>query len=368
MSPMPAARLGDQTAHGGTIVVGFPMVLIENMPAARMGDMHACPMCDGPKPHVGGPILQGSMGVLIGNMPAARVMDQCTCVGPPDMIVKGAAMVLIGDGAPAGAGGSGSSGSGQAQVEEQSADSTQVSESQSSSQEASEEVEDHFIDVEFVDSGGKSITDTQYSMADPSGNESGGVIGGGVIGTGVEPGNYEIGLHAIVSTAWSQTSAKVGDTVTMKAETAGIEDGSKARLEVWIHDPNYAPRMLTFLETEVNGNKFEGDWKIEIDEAFIQIVEEKEKLGQYSSPSYYFVAIAKGFSKRSGMLTVTDDVEIKLKDKDGNAVPDKKYKMYLPTGEVRQGRLDGSGYAKETDVPAGRVRVAFDVRDESWSG
>ncbi len=367
MSPMPAARMGDSCAHGGTIVSGFPMVLIEGMPAARVTDMHVCPMFDGPKPHVGGPILKGSMGVLIGNMPAARVMDQCTCVGPPDMIVKGATKVLIGDGGAGGGGGSASSSSGSAEAESQTAEETEIGESQDETSAASEQTEDHFLDVQFVDSGGNPITDCQYSMTDPNSNESGGILGGGVAATGVEPGNYEIGLHSIISTAWSQTSAKVGETVTMTAETAGIDDGTKARLEVWIHDPNYSTRMLTFVETQVSGNKIEGDWKIEISESLIQIVEEKEQLGQYSSPSYYFIATAKGFTKRSGMLTVTDDVEIKLKDKDGNAVPDKKYKLYLPTGEVRQGRLDGSGYAKETDVPAGRVRVAFDVRDESWS-
>jgi uncharacterized Zn-binding protein involved in type VI secretion len=70
-------------------------------PAARVGDMHVCPMCDGPKPHVGGPIMPvGCPTVLIGGMPAARIGDMATCVGPPDMIVKGEPTVLIG-GSPA---------------------------------------------------------------------------------------------------------------------------------------------------------------------------------------------------------------------------------------------------------------------------
>jgi uncharacterized Zn-binding protein involved in type VI secretion len=70
-------------------------------PAARVGDMHTCPMSDGPKPHVGGPILPpGCPTVLIGGMPAARIGDMVTCVGPPDMIVKGEPTVLIG-GSPA---------------------------------------------------------------------------------------------------------------------------------------------------------------------------------------------------------------------------------------------------------------------------
>jgi uncharacterized Zn-binding protein involved in type VI secretion len=93
-----AARMGDFTVHGGTIIVGFPMVLIGGQPAARVGDMHTCPMSDGPKPHVGGPIMPpGSMSVFIGGMPAARATDKAICVGPPDTIVKGCFNVFIGD-------------------------------------------------------------------------------------------------------------------------------------------------------------------------------------------------------------------------------------------------------------------------------
>lgn len=64
-------------------------------PAARIGDMHTCPIVV-PPPHVGGPIALGEFTVLIGGMPAARVGDMCICVGPPDTIVKGSGTVLIG--------------------------------------------------------------------------------------------------------------------------------------------------------------------------------------------------------------------------------------------------------------------------------
>ena len=68
-------------------------------PAARLTDMHTCPMVTPglpPIPHVGGPVTgPGAPTVLIGKMPAAVMGDICVCVGPPDSIVKGSATVLI---------------------------------------------------------------------------------------------------------------------------------------------------------------------------------------------------------------------------------------------------------------------------------
>lgn len=66
-------------------------------PAARIGDMHVCPMSTGPVPHVGGPISGPCVPtVLIGKMPAAVIGDMAVCVGPPDTIAAGSATVLIG--------------------------------------------------------------------------------------------------------------------------------------------------------------------------------------------------------------------------------------------------------------------------------
>jgi uncharacterized Zn-binding protein involved in type VI secretion len=71
------------------------------LPAARVSDMHLCPMVTGLVPHVGGPILPpGGITVLIGGLPAARVGDMALCVGPPDVIALGSMTVTIG-GSPA---------------------------------------------------------------------------------------------------------------------------------------------------------------------------------------------------------------------------------------------------------------------------
>ena len=65
-------------------------------PAARISDMHVCPMVTGTVPHVGGPIALGCMTVLIGKMPAARIGDMCVCTGPPDTVAAGSGTVMIG--------------------------------------------------------------------------------------------------------------------------------------------------------------------------------------------------------------------------------------------------------------------------------
>lgn len=67
------------------------------LPAARLTDMHVCPMITVLVPHVGGPVVgPGCPTVLIGGLPAARVGDMAVCVGPPDVIALGAFTVLIG--------------------------------------------------------------------------------------------------------------------------------------------------------------------------------------------------------------------------------------------------------------------------------
>jgi uncharacterized Zn-binding protein involved in type VI secretion len=68
------------------------------MPAARIGDMHVCPMVTPglpPIPHVGGPIILGAPTVLTGKIPQSRVSDTCVCVGPPDIIAKGSMTVFV---------------------------------------------------------------------------------------------------------------------------------------------------------------------------------------------------------------------------------------------------------------------------------
>ena len=93
----PAARVSDQTSHGGQIIgPGVPTVLIAGLPAAVVNDQTVCPLVDGTVPHVGGPIVTGSATVMIGGRPAARVGDVNVENGSSATIITGAFSVLIG--------------------------------------------------------------------------------------------------------------------------------------------------------------------------------------------------------------------------------------------------------------------------------
>lgn len=88
-----AARVGDTTAHGGTVVgPGVATVLVAGQPAAVVGDTHAC-VIPSPPPHPPTtPFVAGSATVLIQGRPALRAGDACACgasvvVGSPTVVI-----------------------------------------------------------------------------------------------------------------------------------------------------------------------------------------------------------------------------------------------------------------------------------------
>jgi uncharacterized Zn-binding protein involved in type VI secretion len=95
-----AARVGDMTSHGTPLGPGpgSPNVLIGGMPAWRAkSDFHTCPLVSGTVPHGGGVVAMGSTTVLINNLPAARQGDMITeGGGGPNSIVMGCPTVMIG--------------------------------------------------------------------------------------------------------------------------------------------------------------------------------------------------------------------------------------------------------------------------------
>lgn len=94
-----AARVGDMTSHGTPLGpgIGSVNVLIGGKPAWRAtADTHVCPLVTGVVPHVGGVVALGSTTVLINNLPAARQGDMVVEAGPPNSIAMGEPTVIIG--------------------------------------------------------------------------------------------------------------------------------------------------------------------------------------------------------------------------------------------------------------------------------
>ncbi|MBU8933909.1 MAG: PAAR domain-containing protein [candidate division Zixibacteria bacterium] len=367
----PAARLGDMTAHGGTIVIGAPTVLIGGQPAACVGDMHVCPMVTPgvpPIPHVGGPIIPpGAVTVLICGRPAACVGDMATCVGPPDTIIPpGCPTVLIGPGGGGGggAGGGGGSGGGTAEGEADGdtgdlGESVDSAGSSGSGGEESTEGEIHFLDVKFTDKAGHPITGVGYKMTDPDSNVSRGSVTGGIKNSDAKEGNYEIALRAITGTKWSADSARDGETVKMQVETSGFDDDTAAVVQVWQRDYNRADKCIKKIEDQtVQSDKIEIDWVYEYSEnqggVFPQTAREP-----YSSPVFYFTVKVASLTSRSDLLEYKDWIEIELLNEDDSPAADTPYEVHFSNGEVRNGNLDSDGRAREERVPTCTHEVRF---------
>jgi uncharacterized Zn-binding protein involved in type VI secretion len=356
----PAARLGDMTAHGGSIVVGLPTVLIGGMPAARVGDMHVCPMLNPgvpPPPHVGGPIMMGSPMVLIGGMPAARMGDMVTCAGPPDTIMLGCMTVLIGEGGSGSASGGGSGMSAAAAAQASAANATAGSKESTTKHE-------HWVEYKFADKAGLPVSGIAYEFTGPGGVKSESVLqlDGRVARDALSKGQCAVVLRSVFNAKWAKNKAEVGQKVKLTADVEGFDDGTPATVQIYRRDiqgPDYA---IETIETKVDRKKVEIEWEYAVSEIPEKTAEGDVVLDRFSAPEYYGDVLVKQCKSRSDLLGLEDWIEIKLKDEKGKAIGNKKITVHLPNGEIRKGSLDGSGYVKIKDLPPGPVKVLVDPR------
>lgn len=350
----PAARMGDTTAHGGTVTLGNPMVMIGKMPASALGDMHVCPMCTGPVPHVGGPITLGSMGVLVGKKPAARLSDMTVCVGPPSMPALGCMTVLIGE---AGSGSqAGSAASAAAAAAAKTGSPTAIDPFPLS--ESSPGTENHYLECEVTDSAGKPLGGVKYTLTDPDGKVIVGVTSreGRIYHSGyAKAGSFKLEVKGISEARWSKDLAKMGDSVKLSAKADGFEDGQEAWLAVFEETGPNLYQLARMLKTRVSGKKVEADWTV------------GEKDGSAPAPGgdapkvlgYHFMAYIEGDIGVAPTLPIQDVLEIEVKDEEGKAVKDLEYEITLADESVKKGKTDGSGKVKLEKVPSGPAQLKW---------
>jgi uncharacterized Zn-binding protein involved in type VI secretion len=371
-----AARMGD-TANtcndpsdmpvGTVIAVGT--VLINKMPAAKQNDhivgvdthIIMIPTPGGPVPtplpHPFAGMITGgcSATVKIMGMPAATV-DSTADNMPPHIpqggpfqkppsnkakIIMGSPNVFIDNGG--GGGGGGASGG-----------------TKTDAKSGAKEVEEgHYLDVKFVDKGGKPIMGASYDVKGPSNEVMHGPLTGQVKKTGVKEGSHEIALRAITKVEWSETKAKVGDKLKLSAQLAGFESGITAEFLVYAKDTKSADRQIAGLTTETGTDKVEVDWVFKYGKGEGSPDLGRTKLNKYSRPSFYFIVDAGGIRQRSSLLQMADDLELELYDENGNPIKEEEYQVYSSDGKVSKGNLDKDGKATLKDVPAGKNRVVY---------
>lgn len=69
----PLIRLGDKTSHGGTVIEASQHSDIDGAGIARMGDKASCPI------HGNTQIASGDMTLIVDGKPAARHGDKTAC-------------------------------------------------------------------------------------------------------------------------------------------------------------------------------------------------------------------------------------------------------------------------------------------------
>jgi len=252
-----AARLTDMTAHGGLITgPGCATVLIGKMPAARVGDMHTCPMCTGPVPHVGGPIVMGCFTVLIGKMPAARQTDMAICVGPPSTILMGCPTVMIGSGGGGGGGGGGGSAS----------DASSASPDAATAPQTVKGLTAEGIAITRVDAGLNQQVTAECLRLDLQ-----------IIGDSYNQDDQadEQLTGRIASAEWTPKRCFYNEDAELKIATQDMEDNTKLKVKLFEWDATNPDDFIEEIEVDSTGDETTLTWpaKFDVDSAY----EEDEK-------------------------------------------------------------------------------------------
>lgn len=346
----PAARMGDTSAHGGTIILGNPTLLVGKMPVSTMGDMHVCPMCTGPVPHVGGPITLGSVGVLMGKKPGARISDISVCVGPPSMPVVGCFTVLIGEvgsGSQAGSAAAAAAAQAAKALGPKGIEAFPLSEPPGP-------VEAHDIQIEFTDSAGKPLSGVVYHIKDPDSKDIVGAstLDGKAYHDGyAAKGKFELTVKTLADLKWGKAESGMKEAIPFSAKADAFEDGVEAAVMIF-EECGGERRLLESLQLKVSGEKISGEWKWK--KSYLP----PEGSGPKSdSPVYTFQIVAGGLVGVSGPLKLKDTLTVKVTDPEGTAKKQLDYEIHLANGQLKTGALDDSGKVSVADLAPGYYKV-----------
>jgi uncharacterized Zn-binding protein involved in type VI secretion len=376
--------MGDPTAHGGLVAAGEPTVLMNGAPAARLGDAHVCPLTSGPAPHVGGPVAAGSAAVRINGQPAARTGDLCTCCGPPDLIAGGEPTVQIADGGSGQTligggegwtriggqgmtriGGGGSVGRGRAAGRGRAGSAAALqAEAASTALLEDEDPPDsvYALAVRFVDAGKRPLASQIRTLQQRGDIETRPLPGNGGVYRPADriDEKADVWLQLLSRMRWSRSSVRQDETVKVTARAAGFNDGTPARIVIRRLDASGHSPAVDEIRAVVQGEEIDATWT-GVDTAVRTAFSDAPLDAGPIQPPPVFVAEAtvEGAVRpaRTGPLSVTGDLSVRVLDSERRPLPDLRYRLFLSGGEVREGRTDRSGGIAHREGPAGAARL-----------
>lgn len=163
----------------------------------------------------------------------------------------------------------------------------------------------------------------------------------------------------ITNAKWDKQEARRGDVLKLTADVKGVKDNTEVQIEIWEHDADGNHDLIEKFSALVKNRKVEAEWEFKYgtDTDEIPTAEESDK--GYNQPEHFFRVKIDDHFGESGLLKFKDWIEIELVDEEGDPVADEDYILHLPDGQERKGKLNSNGYAKEEDVPPGKIFVEF---------
>lgn len=167
----------------------------------------------------------------------------------------------------------------------------------------------------------------------------------------------------ITNTKWDKQEARRGDILKLTADVKGVPDSTEALIEILEHDADDAHDFVTKFPVLVKNKKVEAEWEFEYHEDTDDIPTAKESEKGYQAPEYFFQVKVGEVMEKSGLLKFQDWIEFELVDGSGAVIANEDYILHFADGQQRKGKLDDKGYAKEQDIPPGKVTVEFSNLD-----
>jgi hypothetical protein len=158
---------------------------------------------------------------------------------------------------------------------------------------------------------------------------------------------------------WDKSEVKRGDIVKLTAEVKGIYDDAEGEVQIWEKDPDGAHDLITKIPVIIKKEKIETAWEFQYNDKTDVIPSSDETEKGYIPPEYFFRVVVGGISADSPLLKFKDTIYISLTDQKGNPVKDADYKLKLPDGAEKKGKLDSEGKAVIENLPPGKTKVSF---------